>query len=220
MINDEKTFGKEPSCDVVIDNKFISRKHALIKQIGKEEFQITDLGSKNGIWVNGFLKKGTCNVKADDEVELANVKINLAKIFKINVEEKTNNNYSSEFAALRDVDEKFIMLKKKYEKEYKTTNIFIRIIAIVAVYIMAYTILPNEPNMFAIKMSIIAVSGILFSNLSIGKEKLKEKLEDLELQRAQKFVCPKCKTTLRSSWKDYLLYSKNCSKCGAQFFNH
>lgn len=44
--------GRSSSCDVVIDDMLVSRKHAEIQQI-KSAFFIKDLDSRNGTFVNG-----------------------------------------------------------------------------------------------------------------------------------------------------------------------
>lgn len=45
------TLGRASSCDVVIDDMLVSRKHAEIQQI-KSSFYIKDLESRNGTFVN------------------------------------------------------------------------------------------------------------------------------------------------------------------------
>jgi len=46
------TIGRDPSNSVNLDDKLVSRKHAMIKKI-KGVFFIRDLGSTNGTFVNG-----------------------------------------------------------------------------------------------------------------------------------------------------------------------
>lgn len=43
--------GRDPGCDIVIDNKLVSKRHAMIQKI-KNDFFITDLDSTNGTFVN------------------------------------------------------------------------------------------------------------------------------------------------------------------------
>jgi len=43
--------GRDSSCDIVLGNKLVSKKHALIQKI-KDDFYITDLKSTNGTFVN------------------------------------------------------------------------------------------------------------------------------------------------------------------------
>ena len=52
--------GKSPSASVVIENPYVSRRHAKITK-GSEHFDIQDLGSKNGTFVNGArVEEGAC----------------------------------------------------------------------------------------------------------------------------------------------------------------
>jgi pSer/pThr/pTyr-binding forkhead associated (FHA) protein len=46
------TIGRDPSCDVVIDNAGISRLHAAIEVMG-DSFVLRDCGSQNGMTLNG-----------------------------------------------------------------------------------------------------------------------------------------------------------------------
>ena len=64
--------GKSPSASVVIENPYISRKHAQITK-GSETFEIQDLGSKNGTFVNGArVEEGVCKkLRNGDQIELA-----------------------------------------------------------------------------------------------------------------------------------------------------
>lgn len=44
--------GRDPSCDVVIPHRPVSRKHARISREGRR-YRLEDLGSRNGTWLNG-----------------------------------------------------------------------------------------------------------------------------------------------------------------------
>ena len=46
------TVGRGPGCDIVLRNPLASRRHALIVCKGGRH-AVVDLGSKNGIWLNG-----------------------------------------------------------------------------------------------------------------------------------------------------------------------
>jgi hypothetical protein len=43
--------GRDPSCDIVLDGRLVSKKHALIQKI-KDDFFIRDMKSTNGTFVN------------------------------------------------------------------------------------------------------------------------------------------------------------------------
>ncbi len=46
------TIGRESSCDVVVDNKLVSRHHAVIQKI-RDAYFLRDDGSTNGTFLNG-----------------------------------------------------------------------------------------------------------------------------------------------------------------------
>lgn len=50
---DNGTLGRDPSCEFVVDDQSVSRKHARIFRQG-DHFYIEDLGSTNGTWVNEY----------------------------------------------------------------------------------------------------------------------------------------------------------------------
>ena len=45
-------FGRHPDCDVLLNSKKVSRRHCCVAQVG-ENLVIRDLGSTNGVKVNG-----------------------------------------------------------------------------------------------------------------------------------------------------------------------
>lgn len=51
-ITERMTLGRDPKCNIVIDNKLVSRHHATIQKI-KDDFYIKDEESTNGTFVNG-----------------------------------------------------------------------------------------------------------------------------------------------------------------------
>lgn len=49
------TIGRDPRCDIVLEDPDVSRKHAKIKRNGAGYFEVVDMGSKNGTRVNGVV---------------------------------------------------------------------------------------------------------------------------------------------------------------------
>lgn len=43
--------GRSPSCDIVVSNSLVSKKHAMIQKI-KDDYFVTDLESTNGTFIN------------------------------------------------------------------------------------------------------------------------------------------------------------------------
>ena len=52
-ITEKMTVGRDPKCNIVIENKMVSRHHATIQKI-KDDFYIKDEDSTNGTFVNGI----------------------------------------------------------------------------------------------------------------------------------------------------------------------
>jgi pSer/pThr/pTyr-binding forkhead associated (FHA) protein len=70
--------GRDQSCDIVLDNKLVSKKHALIQKI-KDEFFIADMNSTNGTYVNEELVPEGKYVKleAGDKIKIGKTVLTL-----------------------------------------------------------------------------------------------------------------------------------------------
>lgn len=67
----ELTIGKLPDNILVIDNKMVSRHHAKIVMDRGGRYELIDLGSKNGTYVNGRKVRGSQTVKPGDRIVFA-----------------------------------------------------------------------------------------------------------------------------------------------------
>ena len=76
-----------PDVEVETTDKKMSRKHAAIRKKGKTGFTLNDLGSKNGVWLNG--KK----MDAEEEVYLDDGdQFRLGETtFRVNIAEQSDN---------------------------------------------------------------------------------------------------------------------------------
>jgi hypothetical protein len=63
------TIGRSRDCDLVLDDVGVSRRHAEIRP-GADGWMITDLGSTNGVLLNGKLLGGSESLHPGDRVEL------------------------------------------------------------------------------------------------------------------------------------------------------
>jgi hypothetical protein len=70
---DDAVIGRIPDCDIQLEAENVSRKHARILY-QNEEYQIEDLGSTNGIYVNG-IKIQKCILRDHDVIEIGDVKM-------------------------------------------------------------------------------------------------------------------------------------------------
>jgi predicted component of type VI protein secretion system len=66
--------GRSRECDVVLDDSGISRRHAQIRPRG-EGWTIADLGSTNGVRLNGRRVEGEASLRGGDRVELGSTEI-------------------------------------------------------------------------------------------------------------------------------------------------
>ena len=71
----ELTIGKLPDNHIVIDNKMVSRHHAKIVMDRGGRYEIVDLGSKNGTYVNGRKVRGSQAVRPGDRIVFATTPI-------------------------------------------------------------------------------------------------------------------------------------------------
>jgi hypothetical protein len=68
------TIGRSRDCDVVLDDAGISRRHAEIRP-GPDGWTVADLGSTNGVRVNGAEVRGAYALAPGDRVELGSTEI-------------------------------------------------------------------------------------------------------------------------------------------------
>jgi hypothetical protein len=69
LLKTETTIGRSASCDVVLDSALVSRRHARILMSDAGLF-IEDLGSRNGIIVNGTLVRGSARLSLGDRLRI------------------------------------------------------------------------------------------------------------------------------------------------------
>ena len=67
------TIGRHPSNQMRLEDKLLSRRHCVVERLG-ESWRIRDLGSRNGIRVNGQ-RCAVADLSPGDEIRLGNIKI-------------------------------------------------------------------------------------------------------------------------------------------------
>ena len=71
--NQEMVIGRGEDCDIIVDHRSVSSKHAKIVREGTDEYKIVDLNSSNGVKVSGEEYKSV-HLERGDVVELGHVK--------------------------------------------------------------------------------------------------------------------------------------------------
>ena len=86
----ENVIGRATSCDIEMDDAGISRNHGTLSRNEAGDWTITDLGSSNGTYVNGYRLDPweTALIKPGDDITLGRVGCTL---FPVSLEEHRNN---------------------------------------------------------------------------------------------------------------------------------
>jgi pSer/pThr/pTyr-binding forkhead associated (FHA) protein len=72
--------GRNPDCDVVLtESRKVSRNHCLIACVDDKLF-IRDLGSTNGVWINGHRVEREGRIRAGDELSIADLKYDVKQV--------------------------------------------------------------------------------------------------------------------------------------------
>jgi hypothetical protein len=69
------TIGRSRDCDVVLTDPNVSRRHAEIRPAGRGRWVVSDLGSTNGVKVNGRLADGDAPLEGGDRIALGTAEI-------------------------------------------------------------------------------------------------------------------------------------------------
>ena len=62
--------GRDPACDLVLDDPNVSRRHARLSQGSGRRPELTDLGSANGTFVDGVRLEGSRELRGGEEVRI------------------------------------------------------------------------------------------------------------------------------------------------------
>ena len=67
--------GRSRECDIVLQDSNVSRRHAEIRPFGGDGWTISDLGSTNGVKVNGRAIESATPLKAGDRIAVGTVDV-------------------------------------------------------------------------------------------------------------------------------------------------
>jgi pSer/pThr/pTyr-binding forkhead associated (FHA) protein len=73
LLENETTIGRASSNDVVLESMQVSRRHAIVRVDGPQ-VSVTDLGSLNGVFVNGSKVRSRV-LAGGDEIAIGNFKV-------------------------------------------------------------------------------------------------------------------------------------------------
>lgn len=216
----EMTFGRGPHNDVVIPDSGVSTRHAKITYLGKGMFEVIDLDSTNGTYVNGFrIRKA--QVSINDEITLSdNITLDLSKEFKLgrasagrspDKDKKANpEDFTEEFALLEEVYETFKADEKKMELGHHLKH---------ALIAGGLTVIPILVYLLTKDFRIIGLSALvaIIANYFKAVKTNKVPIRTLQSNFRIRYVCPACKTSLLDiPWEDWHKKGRcNNNKCNA-----
>jgi pSer/pThr/pTyr-binding forkhead associated (FHA) protein len=91
--------GRHPDCDIVITrSRTISRKHCAIVQVN-ESLVLRDLGSTNGVRVNGKRVKKEARFTAGDTVTFGDIEYNVKRLKIVEPEKRANRDHPQDARA-------------------------------------------------------------------------------------------------------------------------
>ena len=202
------TIGKAEDNAFVIRDPEVSRYHAALTREDNGDLLLEDLDSTNGTFVNDLqiMKK---KVSAGDKITLGtNYTLYVSDLLKI------DNDYSEEFAQLKDVYDNYIREKIKIQSknQFKTRLFQSLPFAMVGVFGILIHFLRKTSNGLLVISFIIAICapvlGIYFGARQAAK--IPELLQILANQFKIDYVCPKCGIFLGEIPWESLHNKKHC----------
>lgn len=211
--------GKAEDNDFVVNDSHVSRHHARLIREDNGIWLLEDVGSTDGTFVNNsqIVKK---RITPMDTIKLGDSYIlNLSEVLKY------NNDYSEEFANLKQVYDNYIQAKVKIQSsnQFKTRlfqSLPFALPGIVGVVIGFLG--KGSPELFGISLLITICAPTIGIYLGAKQSaKIPQQLQDIANQFKIDYVCPKCGTFLGEIPWESLRNRKQCpvSSCKAKWVN-
>ena len=209
--------GKADDNDFIVNDPHVSRHHARLIREGHGYWFLEDLDSTNGTFVNGvqIVKK---RVALNDEIKLGDD-------YLLNISEalKSNNDYTEEFAALKQVYDNYVQEKVKIQSsnQFKTRLLQSLPFALPGMVGVVIGFLgKGSPELFGLSLLITICAPTVGIYLGAKQSaKIPQLLQDLANQFKIDYVCPKCGTFLGEIPWESLRNRKQCpvSSCKAKW---
>lgn len=209
--------GKADDNDFVVNDAHVSRYHACLSRDKAGTWMLEDVGSTNGTFVNDtqIVKK---RVTPTDTIRLGDTyRINFSEVLKF------NNDYSDEFAALKNIYDDYIQAKVKIQSsnQFKTRlfqSLPFALPGIVGVIIGFLG--KGSPELFGLSLFITICAPTVGIYLGAKQSaKIPQQLQEIANEFKIRYVCPKCGTFLGEIPWESLKNKKQCpvSSCKAKW---
>lgn len=207
-------FGREAERKIPQDD--VSSQHAKITYLGNNEFEIEDLNSSNGTYVNGYrIRKAIVGV--NDQVRLSSgVVLDLVKEFQVqtggvlNKDLKKSNpkDFTVEFERLKPVYEEYKRKRKQLKTKHQRKVALIR---------AGITLAPMSLMFMGVQGILIGLIGSTLANTLTAGYDIDEQLEEMDEQFRLRYICPnpKCQKQFGKGNSWTLLHETGYCHCGA-----
>lgn len=210
--------GKSGDNDFVVDDPLVSRHHANLKQ-EDGAWVLEDAGSTNGTYVNDqqIIRK---RVTTSDRIRLGdNYTLLLSDILK------HNNDYSEEFALLKEVYDNYIQSKIKIQSsnQFKIRLMQSLPFALPGIIGVVLGFLgKGSTTLFIISLLVVICAPTIGIFMGAKQSaKVPQQLQDITNRFKIDYVCPKCGNFLGEIPWESLRNRKQCpvSSCRAKWVN-
>jgi hypothetical protein len=229
-----KTIGRDTSNDIVIAGNDISTKHATVTRLENNEFEVVDLDSLNGTFVNGY-RVLRATISVNDELRISQNPgkiIDLTEIFKLKdvspkVVKTDESDFSQEFSKLKSLYDNYQKTRIQITKNHQLKTSIIRSVftlaPLVIFKILQFTIAKSwteeAKTDFSSNFIVFSVLGSTLAVAATGNMSPIEKISQLDEDFKVKYVCPnpKCRRPLGMvPWTNY--YNQGtCSFCKVKY---
>lgn len=200
--------GKADDNDFVVNEPHVSRHHARLVHEDAEYWLLEDMGSTNGTYVNGtqVAKK---RVNLHDVIKLGdNYTLNISEVLKY------NNDYSEEFALLKQIYDNYVQEKVKIQSsnQFKIRLFQSLPFALPGIIGVVIGFLgKGSPELFGLSLFITIFAPTVGIYLGAKQSaKTPQLLQDIANQFKIDYVCPKCGTFLGEIPWESLRNKKQC----------
>jgi len=176
--------GRDSTNDIVVNDRMVSRKHALLTQVSPNTFVLEDTNSSNRTFLDGVpIQRALITI--EDNVSLGTVRLDLKAHFQRKLVELGNEDSKLQFEKLSLVWEGYLKAKKLVQ----TKQIAGRTAFSLAGMALATFFMPP--------MGGVMMAGSMLGTISFGLLKGDdEKMFVIEAEFKMNYICPKCKRFL------------------------
>jgi hypothetical protein len=213
------SIGRDEQSDIVIQDKTVSKHHALLTVRYYDDITLEDAGSKNGTYINErriIMGK----LHGSDTLRFGDYQPDMKMFFQ----DVFNKFRSKKTDFSREYQEMLLKFKEYQIHKDKLVNmpigpLLFRIgisVLVIAILGLWPDFIPDNNIRFLIMTSVGLVS-IIGSVIGPSQSKKQEKLDKLRLAYEDKLVCPKCNIKLIQNNYSYYEGRKKCinDKCDA-----